>query len=1236
MDFDGGVKNNAKSDRAAILEQARRDRGRRERERAQTAHIVLLQRVLRGRTAARRARRAMLADWDGKLQQLTMVKAVMASKGVRFIPPAPVVAKLLSQFLFCCEHSGAGTGGGSGAGAGGAGGGAGGGNGAGGGDVERRLQQMCGTVALGLHCADAKRSVAVHLGDGDGGGFGLAAAGRRSGGGGGGGGGGGEGTLRRLARMCLRDRRGGGNALVQASPPATTPAAALLLALVGGADEGGAGGAAGAAGAGAAPVLPAALRELHQRSSRVLLELGLLRAAREALLHGPMPPGMGGGGAAAAAAGGGGVDGGGISHLGGAAAGCSEAERAALGPVVALALRPAQLVLSADAGGILGHAAPCAQFVGLVLSVPLLTLRVPLATLAAVVGAPAAGGAQGQWGRLLAAYLDLETPLPPPLSAVLDSGCCLLGNLLWLGHFMPGALAPDAATSLVSAWGDLLEGLPDTTYCEGATVVWARGRGGGGGVQKAMVMPAPLVGQLHLALHDRHIRRLCQQLLPPEASFPRRVPTPLPDAQQQAVRVQTRPEPGMFAKLWQGSKWAKKLFGGGGGGAGGSAAAAASAEVATAAKAAALHARAAVSPYDEGGASGGGGGGAAAAAASVPAPPADPRAQRRALFALCRFYGTFLQRWFGKSPLATSLLNVIAFSTPVVPRLWSFLAHEADVESFAAGAAVGGSTSFGIFGAVGVFAAAFAQLLNVLDEDELYERQTPLCVAELQQVVRVLKRLLFTCTWVEAAVQPGQQRGAAEAGAGAGAAALRRGSFGAFLASRATAVLRQLYARDSRRPFCDAAAETWLVPELAGVDLAYEVAVAGARGGRARELLRAMPFAVSFTKRAQLFEAEVAAQKATAQPPNCRPTAAIRVRRGYVLEDSFRGMGTLERAALRGKIHVNFVNAAGTEEMGIDAGGLFKELWTDLSRMAFDPSYGLFKLTNDETGLYPNSLSRALHGEGTDLQLFEFVGKVLGKALFEGIVVEPKFAFFFLSKLLGHHSSLNDLASLDGELFKNLMFLKTAPKEMVEHLCLSFAVTESEFGATREVPLCPGGAAIDVTAHNRLRYIHAVANHHLNARVREQSAAFTRGLYAVVDKGLFAMFNEPELQVLISGQQKPLDVEDLRRHTRLTGGYTSRSKAVVRLFKALEEMSLAEQGQFLRFVTSCPRPPLLGFRALQPVFTVHMVPVRSDGERLPSASTCFNTLKLPTYSSGRVLKEKLLISITSGAGFEMS
>ena len=42
------------------------------------------------------------------------------------------------------------------------------------------------------------------------------------------------------------------------------------------------------------------------------------------------------------------------------------------------------------------------------------------------------------------------------------------------------------------------------------------------------------------------------------------------------------------------------------------------------------------------------------------------------------------------------------------------------------------------------------------------------------------------------------------------------------------------------------------------------------------------------------------------------------------------------------------------------------------------------------------------------------------------------------------------------------------------------------------------------------------------------------------------------------------------------------------------------------------------------------------GWKLPSASTCFNTLKLPTYSSEKVMKKKIIMSITSGAGFELT
>ena len=40
--------------------------------------------------------------------------------------------------------------------------------------------------------------------------------------------------------------------------------------------------------------------------------------------------------------------------------------------------------------------------------------------------------------------------------------------------------------------------------------------------------------------------------------------------------------------------------------------------------------------------------------------------------------------------------------------------------------------------------------------------------------------------------------------------------------------------------------------------------------------------------------------------------------------------------------------------------------------------------------------------------------------------------------------------------------------------------------------------------------------------------------------------------------------------------------------------------------------------------------------RLPTASTCFNLLKLPNYPSKEVLREKLKQAIANNTGFELS
>ena len=80
--------------------------------------------------------------------------------------------------------------------------------------------------------------------------------------------------------------------------------------------------------------------------------------------------------------------------------------------------------------------------------------------------------------------------------------------------------------------------------------------------------------------------------------------------------------------------------------------------------------------------------------------------------------------------------------------------------------------------------------------------------------------------------------------------------------------------------------------------------------------------------------------------------------------------------------------------------------------------------------------------------------------------VEPKFAHFFLAHLRGPYNYLNtwhDLATLDAELHKNLMFLKTYTGDAAD-LSLAFTVADDTgLGAQgAEVELVSGGAHLEV------------------------------------------------------------------------------------------------------------------------------------------------------------------------------
>jgi len=135
------------------------------------------------------------------------------------------------------------------------------------------------------------------------------------------------------------------------------------------------------------------------------------------------------------------------------------------------------------------------------------------------------------------------------------------------------------------------------------------------------------------------------------------------------------------------------------------------------------------------------------------------------------------------------------------------------------------------------------------------------------------------------------------------------------------------------------------------------------------------------------------------------------------------------------------------------------------------------------------------------------------------------------------------------------------------------------------------------------------------------------------------MFNQAELQTLVSGVSAEIDVADLRRNTLYGGVYVigddNEEHPTIKLFwDVMRSMSDTDRRKVLKFVTSTPRAPLLGFVHLNPRFSIR--DSGADQDRLPSTSTCVNLLKLPRYSNAETLREKLLYAVNAGAGFDLS
>ncbi|XP_015221931.2 ubiquitin-protein ligase E3B [Lepisosteus oculatus] len=606
---------------------------------------------------------------------------------------------------------------------------------------------------------------------------------------------------------------------------------------------------------------------------------------------------------------------------------------------------------------------------------------------------------------------------------------------------------------------------------------------------------------------------------------------------------------------------------------------------------------------------------------------------------ICVLYQTALTTL---TQIRLQILTGLTYLDDLLPKLWAFICElgpHGGLKLFLECLNNDTEESKQLLAMLMLFCDCSRHLITILDDIEVYEEQISFKLEELVTISSFLNTFVYKMIW----------DGILENAKGEKLD----------LFHSVHGWLMVLYERDCRRRF--APDDHWLRKDLKP-SLLFQELDKGKK--RAQLLLQYIPHVIPHKNRVLLFRNIVTKEKETlglVETSSASPHVThITIRRSRMLEDGYDQLRRLPVNSIKGVIRVKFVNDLGVDEAGIDQDGVFKEFLEEIIKKVFNPALNLFRTTSGNERLYPSPTS---YIHENHLQLFEFVGKMLGKAVYEGIVVDVPFASFFLSQVLGHHhstfySSIDELPSLDSEFYKNLTSIKRYDGD-VSDLGLTLSYDEDVMGQLVCHELIPGGKTIPVTNENKISYIHLMAHFRMHTQIKDQTTAFIRGFRCIINPEWLHMFSTPEVQRLISGDNAEIDLEDLKKHTVYYGGFHSSHRVIIWLWDILSnDFTAEERAMFLKFVTSCSRPPLLGFAYLKPPFSIRCVEVSDDqdtgdtlgsvlrgfftirkkepGGRLPTSSTCFNLLKLPNYSKKSILRDKLRYAISMNTGFELS
>ncbi|KAJ8325131.1 hypothetical protein BDV3_007294 [Batrachochytrium dendrobatidis] len=352
------------------------------------------------------------------------------------------------------------------------------------------------------------------------------------------------------------------------------------------------------------------------------------------------------------------------------------------------------------------------------------------------------------------------------------------------------------------------------------------------------------------------------------------------------------------------------------------------------------------------------------------------------------------------------------------------------------------------------------------------------------------------------------------------------------------------------------------------------------------------------------------------------PYLQIEVRRDHVIRDALFQLEGKSTHDLKKQLRISF-----TGEEGIDEGGVQKEFFQLVVRDMFSSSYGMFKYNDESRMCWLANMSDLRDSE--TLEEYNLMGRIIGLAIYNGVVLDIHFPLALYKKLLDISPDLDDLAELDPDLCRGLKQLLEFEGDIEEVYGRTFvAEIETSVGERQTLELHEGGANRPVTAENRQEFVDLLVDFLMNKSISSAFQAFRDGFDLVLEGSALQLFRPEELQELICGSPL-LDFYALEKTTQYDG-FDKDSFVIKSFWKVVHEFTEEQKKLLLFFATGSDRVPVGGLSKLQFIIAKN----GPDSDRVPTSHTCYNVLLLCEYASIEKLKDRLLTALAnSNCGF---